>query len=81
VRVSDDGPGIGDDERERIFEPGYRGSAARNGTGAGLGLALARRLAETAGAAISAPASTAGGEVDIDLPTTSAVRRSSGSPA
>ncbi len=49
--VSDDGPGVQPDERESIFEPGTRGSAAagadggNNGGGAGLGLALARRLA------------------------------------
>jgi signal transduction histidine kinase len=33
--VSDDGPGVRDDERERIFEPGVRGAAA-NGDGSGL---------------------------------------------
>jgi signal transduction histidine kinase len=45
--VEDDGPGVTDDERERIFEPGVRGAAAQtNGTrGSGLGLSLARRLA------------------------------------
>jgi len=47
--VVDDGPGVAEDERELIFEPGRRGSAgaaAANGAaGAGLGLALARRLA------------------------------------
>jgi two-component system OmpR family sensor kinase len=44
--IDDDGPGVGEDERERIFEPGVRGSAGeRDGEfGAGLGLALARRL-------------------------------------
>jgi signal transduction histidine kinase len=47
--VEDDGPGVGDDEREAIFEAGSRGRAgSREGTsGAGLGLALARRLARS----------------------------------
>src|SRR5207237_10688114 len=46
--VEDDGPGVAAEERERIFEPGIRGTAARAGEqGAGLGLALARRLART----------------------------------
>ena len=47
--VEDDGPGIADDEREAIFEPGSRGRAgSSDGTsGAGLGLALARRLARS----------------------------------
>jgi signal transduction histidine kinase len=47
--VSDDGPGVAPADRERIFEPGERGAAPGGlgpaGTGAGLGLALARRLA------------------------------------
>jgi two-component system, OmpR family, sensor kinase len=71
IRISDDGSGIGDDERERIFDPGYRGGASRaNGVGAGLGLALARRLATSAGATIEAPSAASGGLVVIDLPTT-----------
>jgi signal transduction histidine kinase len=47
--VEDDGPGVADGERESIFEPGSRGSAGRgdNSSGAGLGLALARRLARS----------------------------------
>jgi two-component system, OmpR family, sensor kinase len=44
--VDDDGPGVTQDEHELIFEPAVRGSAGRSSeTGAGLGLALARRLA------------------------------------
>jgi signal transduction histidine kinase len=48
--VEDDGPGVDEAERERIFEAGLRGTAARGagGDGAGLGLALARRLARAA---------------------------------
>ena len=46
--VADDGPGVDPSERERIFEPGTRGSAGRDDAdGAGLGLALARRLARS----------------------------------
>jgi two-component system, OmpR family, sensor kinase len=44
--VDDDGPGVLADEHEAIFEPAVRGSAARSSqSGAGLGLALSRRLA------------------------------------
>jgi two-component system sensor histidine kinase KdpD len=48
--VSDRGPGIGGDDRERVFEPFYRapGHAVDIG-GAGLGLAIARRLAREQG--------------------------------
>jgi two-component system OmpR family sensor kinase len=50
--VDDDGPGVTDEEKDRIFEPGVRGSAALGGPqasrGAGLGLSLARRLARAA---------------------------------
>jgi signal transduction histidine kinase len=45
--VRDDGPGVDAAERDRIFEPGVRGRSA-SGDGAGLGLALARRLARSA---------------------------------
>ncbi len=46
LRVEDHGPGIPPDERERVFEPFYRGAAAqRNETpGSGLGLSLVRRV-------------------------------------
>jgi signal transduction histidine kinase len=47
VRVCDNGPGVPDDYRERIFEPFFRlpGHAERAG-GVGLGLALVRQIVE-----------------------------------
>jgi signal transduction histidine kinase len=68
--VEDDGPGIAEDERERIFEPGFRGrAAARNGAGgAGLGLALARRLARSVDGDVEAVASEKGGRFIVRLP-------------
>jgi signal transduction histidine kinase len=66
VTVADDGPGIPDDARERIFEPGVR--LGEDGGGAGLGLALARRLARAAGGDVTAELAPAGGLVRVELP-------------
>ena len=43
--VEDRGPGFGKEEREKVFEPFYRGEH-RAGTSLGLGLSLVRRIAE-----------------------------------
>lgn len=69
--VDDDGPGLADDELERIFEPGVRGRLGEaNGTaGAGLGLALARRLARGVAGEIEAVAGTHGGRFVVRLPS------------
>lgn len=48
VAVADTGPGIGLDERERIFRPFW----SRDGGGTGLGLAIARELALALGGRI-----------------------------
>jgi len=65
--ISDDGPGVGEDERERIFEPGVRGAAA-NGEGSGLGLALARRLAASVDGEIEVDPGSPGGRFLVRLP-------------
>jgi signal transduction histidine kinase len=51
VEVSDQGPGIPPGERERLFEPFFRGERAqeRQVPGVGLGLHLVRRAAEAHG--------------------------------
>jgi two-component system, OmpR family, sensor kinase len=65
--ISDDGPGVGEDERDRIFEPGVRGAAA-NGDGSGLGLALARRLAASVAGEIEVDSASPGGRFLVRLP-------------
>jgi signal transduction histidine kinase len=42
IEVADEGPGVAPEEREHIFERFYRSDRARQGEGAGLGLAIAR---------------------------------------
>lgn len=54
VEVADDGEGIDPADRDRIFEPFYRGGseAARTRPGTGLGLAIARAVVEAHGGRI-----------------------------
>jgi signal transduction histidine kinase len=68
VHVVDDGPGVRDDERERIFEPGAQGDAAKTGAGAGLGLSLARRLARSAGGDVTVTSGIGAGRFSVRLP-------------
>ena len=53
VRVVDQGSGIPERERERIFEPFYRREGERDGQGSGLGLAIARGFIEANGGEIA----------------------------
>jgi signal transduction histidine kinase len=64
VSVSDNGPGIPADQRERVFEPfvrlaGRGAQTPRDGTG--LGLAIVRRTIESHGGAVTCDPSPAGG--------------------
>src|SRR5207244_3080930 len=68
ITVRDDGPGVTTDEVAKIFDPGERGSAATGDSpGAGLGLALARRLARQVGGDVVAEAAP-GGRFTAELP-------------
>jgi signal transduction histidine kinase len=66
LSVTDEGGGIARADRERVFAPFYRGDKAHTpGTGGfGLGLALARRVAEVHGGTIRAEAARADGGVE-----------------
>lgn len=70
--VEDDGPGVPPDERESIFEPGRRGTASARAPlghqGAGLGLALSRRLAHAAGGDVHAEQARGGARFVVELP-------------
>lgn len=65
LKVSDSGPGIAPDERERVFERFYRGQDS-SGAGSGLGLAIAQRIASLHRAHITLATSVYGGlEVQV----------------
>jgi signal transduction histidine kinase len=68
VTVEDDGPGMTGEVATRAFEPGFRGDPEDGHPGAGLGLALVRRLVVAAGGSVHATASPAGGRVTVELP-------------
>jgi K+-sensing histidine kinase KdpD len=62
--VSDRGPGVPADERERIFEPFYRRSdVRRDPTGTGLGLSIARSIASAQGGSLVCESRDGGGSV------------------
>jgi len=63
IAVSDDGPGVPQETGPAVFEAGRRADPADGHDGAGLGLALARRLARNAGGDIvlSGPPGRLGG--------------------
>jgi len=65
VTVQDDGPGIAPADAETIFQPGWQ---TAGGSGAGLGLALARRLASSLGGSVRSQPSALGARVVLELP-------------
>ena len=71
IRIRDQGPGIALSEQARVFEPFYRieTSRSRESGGTGLGLTIARNIAEQHGGSISLANHPDGGlEVTLTLP-------------
>ena len=71
LEISDSGPGIPAQDRERVFDRFYRRAAAQEG-GTGLGLAIVKAIAERHGARIELGEAPGGGlQVVVSLPRSS----------
>ncbi len=68
VSIEDDGAGIAERDAARIFEPGV---GASGGSGAGLGLALSRRLARSIDGEVRVDPSARGARLVVEWPTVS----------
>ncbi|HKD53160.1 MAG TPA: HAMP domain-containing sensor histidine kinase [Steroidobacteraceae bacterium] len=71
IRVRDQGPGIPEEELERVFEPFYRLESSRNrdSGGTGLGLSIARDIAQAHGGSLTLANLDPGGlEATLRLP-------------
>ncbi|MFD4136937.1 ATP-binding protein [Streptomyces goshikiensis] len=71
VEVRDEGPGIPEAERHRVFERFNRGSASGGDGGTGLGLAIARWAVELHGGHIGVAESSRGCRILVTLPGSS----------
>ncbi|MEO7495228.1 MAG: ATP-binding protein [Massilia sp.] len=77
IRIRDAGPGIAEDELARVFEPFYRveTSRSRDSGGTGLGLTIARNIAEQHGGSIALANHPDGGlEATLLLPAQGAAK-------
>lgn len=68
VRVADDGPGVADADRDRIFDRFFRAADRRATPGAGLGLPIARATAERWGGSLALAPSARGTAFEVRLP-------------
>lgn len=69
VQILDTGPGISQDDLDRLFSPFSQGQSGKTHGGTGLGLILARRLADAMGGSFTLhSAVNQGTEVQVDLP-------------
>ncbi len=75
VQVLDDGPGIPEDERDKVFEKFYRGrGVGKADGGVGLGLTICRAIVRAHGGRISARDRKGGGTiVEFTLPAAEAI--------
>lgn len=67
LRVADDGPGIPDADRERVFERFYRGANGHRSAGIGMGLSLVQRVVSAHGGAVRCAAGLDGRGCAIEV--------------
>ena len=65
LSVSDSGPGIRPENRERVFERFYRAPEARSEPGSGLGLAIVRQIAHSHHGEVTLGDNDAGGSTFV----------------
>ena len=68
IVVADQGAGIPEEDRDKVFRRFYRREQSRTTPGSGLGLALAAAIAELHGAAISLEDNAPGLRVVVEFP-------------
>ncbi|GAB4174229.1 MAG: HAMP domain-containing sensor histidine kinase [Rhodocyclaceae bacterium] len=68
LEVADEGPGIAAADRDRIFEPFYRGAATRAVAGSGLGLAIAAEFVAAHQGHITLIDAPVGAHFRVELP-------------
>ena len=71
ILVEDDGPGIDEDDRRRLFERFFRSLKSEGLPGAGLGLSIVKAIAETHGGSVSVESTLGhGATFELRLPRT-----------
>jgi signal transduction histidine kinase len=75
IDVTDEGPGIAEDDRQRIFDRFVQLDKSRRGSGSGLGLPIARWIAEAHGGSLTLESTgTAGSTFRVLFPGASVAR-------
>ncbi len=68
VEIADTGTGIAPSDRERVFEPFFRGDSSRASGGSGLGLSICRAIIEVHGGQIWLSGTESGTRIRFTLP-------------
>ncbi len=70
LTVSDNGPGLSDEEKENVFKPFYQGKARRRGSlkGTGLGLSIVQECVAHLGGAVEVVSEQDGSEFRLSFP-------------